>query len=142
MDGKNSITGAGIVFAQEDWKGDFETVCSKTQDAMTFSVDELKDLIVKCNKLKPLIEKLDESQRKVYLRRLQLCKDLFVLCSNQKKRNDHAPYKMLTLLTAACQDGISCNHPMEMPRGGDRQRRTRPEACCSSLNFPLFSSLY
>jgi len=84
--GKNSLTGAGIVFAQEDWKGDFETVCSKTQDAMTFSVDELKDLIVKCNKLKPLIEKLDESQRKVYLRRLQLCKDLFVFVLESKEK--------------------------------------------------------
>jgi len=83
---KNSLTGAGIVFAQEDWKGDFETVCSKTQDAMTFSVDELKDLIVKCNKLKPLIEKLDESQRKVYLRRLQLCKDLFVFVLESKEK--------------------------------------------------------
>jgi hypothetical protein len=84
--GKNSLTGAGIVFAQEDWKGDFETVCSKTQDAMTFSVDELKDLIVKCNKLKPLIEKLDESQKKVYLRRLQLCKDLFVFVLESKEK--------------------------------------------------------
>jgi hypothetical protein len=83
---KNSLTGGGIVFAQEDWKGEFETVCSKTQDAMTFSVDELKDLIAKCDKLKPFIEKLDESPRKVYLRRLQLCKDLFVFVLGSKEK--------------------------------------------------------
>ncbi len=86
MDGKKPLTGAGIVFAQEDWKGEFETVCSKTQDAMTFSVDELKDLIARCKKLKPLIEKLDESPKKVYLRRLQLCKDLFVFALESKEK--------------------------------------------------------
>ena len=84
--GKNSLAGAGIVFAQEDWKGEFETICSKTQDAMTFSVDELKELISRCDKLKPAIEKLDESSRKVYLRRLKLCKDLFVFVLGSKEK--------------------------------------------------------
>jgi hypothetical protein len=83
--GKNSLIGVGIVLAQEDWKGEFETICSKTQDAMTFSVDELKDLISRCDKLKPAIEKLDESSRKVYLRRLKLCKDLFVFVLGSKE---------------------------------------------------------
>jgi hypothetical protein len=84
--GKNSIAGVGIVLAQEDWKSEFETICSKTQDAMTFNVDELKDLISRCDKLKPDIEKLDESSRKVYLRRLQLCKDLFVFVLGSKEK--------------------------------------------------------
>ena len=84
--GKNSFTGIGVVFAQEEWKGEFETICSKTQDAMTFSVDELKDLISRCDKLKPAIEKLDESSRKVYLRRLKLCKDLFVFVLGSKEK--------------------------------------------------------
>jgi hypothetical protein len=81
-----SILSSGIVFAQEDWKGEFETVCSKTQDAMTFSVDELKDLIARCDKLKPLIEKLEESPKKVYRRRLHLCKDLFVFVLESKEK--------------------------------------------------------
>ena len=84
--GKNSLTGVGIVFAQEEWKGEFETICSKTQDAMTFSVDELKDLISRCDKLKPAIEKLDASSKKVYLRRLKLCKDLFVFVLGTKEK--------------------------------------------------------
>jgi len=83
---ENLVMAAGPVFAQEDWKGEFEDVCSKTQDAMTFSADELKNLIVRCDKLKPLIDKLDESPRKVYLRRLQLCKDLFVFVLGSKER--------------------------------------------------------
>jgi len=84
--GKTSLMGVGVVFAQEDWKTEFETICSKTQDAMTFSVDELKDLISRCDKLKPAIEKLDESSRKVYLRRLKLCKDLFVFVLGSKEK--------------------------------------------------------
>jgi hypothetical protein len=54
---------------------------------MAFGVEELKDLIARCDTLKPLIEKLDESQRKVYLKRLSLCRDLlvFVLESKEKR---------------------------------------------------------
>jgi len=82
---ENLVMAAGPVFAQEDWKSEFEDVCSKTQDAMTYSTDELKNLIARCDKLKPLIDKLDESPRKVYLRRLQLCKDLFVFVLGSKE---------------------------------------------------------
>ncbi|MBI5097794.1 MAG: hypothetical protein HZB30_00960 [Nitrospirae bacterium] len=83
---ENLLMAADPVPAQEDWKSEFEAVCSKTQDAMTFSTDELKNLIARCDKLKPLIDKLDESPRKVYLRRLQLCKDLFVFVLESKER--------------------------------------------------------
>lgn len=74
--------------AQEDWRKEFDEVCSKTQDAMVFTDDELKDLVSRCDKLKPQIEKFDESQRKVYLKRLQMCRDLyiFVLESREKKQ--------------------------------------------------------
>ena len=82
---QNFFFAADYVLAQEDWKSEFEDVCSKTQDAMTFSADELKNLIARCDKLKPLIDKLDESPRKVYLRRLQLCKDLFVFVLGSKE---------------------------------------------------------
>ncbi|MBI5741475.1 MAG: hypothetical protein HZA16_12275 [Nitrospirae bacterium] len=83
--GINSLTGGSVVFAQEAWKGEFEAICSKTQDAMTFSPEELKDLITRCDNLKPAIEKLDETQRKVYLKRLQLCRELFVFVLGSKE---------------------------------------------------------
>jgi hypothetical protein len=67
---------------------EFEDVCSKTQDAMVIPSGELKNLVDRCDKLKPRIEQLDESQRKVYLKRLQLCRDLyfFVLETREKKQ--------------------------------------------------------
>ncbi len=64
--------------AQDEWRKEFDEICGKTQDAMTLPAEELKSLSERCDRLKPQIEKLDESQKKVYLKRLQMCKDLFV----------------------------------------------------------------
>jgi hypothetical protein len=61
----------------QDWKKEFEEVCAKTQDAMALPLKELSTLVDRCDKLKPAIEKLDESQRKVYARRLKVCRDLY-----------------------------------------------------------------
>ncbi len=61
----------------QDWKKEFEEVCAKTQDAMALPLKELESLVARCDKLKPTIEKLDESQRKVYARRLKVCRDLY-----------------------------------------------------------------
>ncbi len=72
-------------WAQEDWRKEFDDVCSKTQDAMVFSADELRDLVGRCDRLKPRIEKLDESQRKVYLKRLQMCRDLYLFVLESRK---------------------------------------------------------
>lgn len=81
------LSPAGVAYAQDDWKTEFEAICSKTQDSAALSTDELTNLIDRCNKLRPRIEKLDETQRKVYLKRLQMCRDLFafVLESKEKK---------------------------------------------------------
>ncbi len=80
-----SCFGVGTVYAQEDWKKEFEEICSRTNDAMSFSKEDLKVLIERCDKLKTAMERLDESSRKVYLRRLQACRDLlkFVLDSKE-----------------------------------------------------------
>ena len=78
---------AAAASAQDDWKKEFEDICSKTQDSMSFTADELKSLVGRCDALRPRIEKLDETQKKVYLKRLQMCRDLlaFVLESKTGK---------------------------------------------------------
>jgi len=60
------------------WKAEFDDICSKTADPMALSKAEVQGLIDRCEKLKPVIEKLDETTAKVYLKRLKQCKDLFV----------------------------------------------------------------
>jgi len=71
--------------AKEAWQKEFDAVRSKTQDAMTFSEDELTELIRRCDALLPQIEKLDESRRKVYLGRLAKCRGLYAYVLEAKK---------------------------------------------------------
>jgi len=80
-------------YAQDNWKAEFEDVCSRTQDAMTFSAEELKNLVARCDAVKLQIEKLpDESQRKVTLKRLQMCRDLyFFMLQDKENRQQGAP---------------------------------------------------
>lgn len=66
-----------VASAAEEWKKEFEEVCAKTQDAMALPTEELKSLVVRCDALKPAVEGLDESMRKVYTRRLKACRDLY-----------------------------------------------------------------
>jgi len=71
--------------AQDTWRKEFNDVCSKTQDAMTFSQEELTDLIRRCDALLPQIEKLDESQKKVYMGRLRMCRGLYAYVLDAKR---------------------------------------------------------
>jgi hypothetical protein len=78
----SNLTGnLGIAYAQQDWEEEFAAVCSKTQNAMTLSVAELKDLIGRCDKLEERLNELDGmkggTERKVYTKRLKMCKDLY-----------------------------------------------------------------
>jgi len=74
-------------WAEENWKQEFEEVCGKTDDAMSMTMDELKALMARCDKLKPLIEAQEETTRKVYLKRLQMCRDLLAYVFETKNKN-------------------------------------------------------
>ncbi len=63
--------------AEDDWFGEFESICSRTQDAMSLTSDEIRALVSRCDRLKPRIEGLDPSRRKVYVKRLQQCRDVY-----------------------------------------------------------------
>jgi uncharacterized coiled-coil protein SlyX len=75
---------AGVALAQEGWLQEFNDICAKTQETTTLSSDDLKNLIARCDTLKPLMEKLPETQRKVYLKRLQNCRDFYVFALESK----------------------------------------------------------
>ena len=53
---------------------------------MTFSQEELTDLIRRCDSLQPQIEKLDESRKKVYLERLRKCRGLYAYVLDAKRK--------------------------------------------------------
>jgi len=71
---------------QSDWQAEFDDICSKTQDAMAMGVDELKAVLDRCDKLKVKIEALEGTQRKVYLRRLEMCRGVFAFALESKEK--------------------------------------------------------
>jgi hypothetical protein len=68
----------------EAWQQEFDEVCGKTQDAMSLTAEELKSLVVRCDALEPKIEKLDETRRKVFQRRLKQCRGLYAYVLESK----------------------------------------------------------
>jgi hypothetical protein len=90
-----TMLGAGLicypafnaVHAQDNWRSEFDDICSRTNDAMALTKAEAATLVERCDKLKPRIEQLDESAKKVFMKRLQGCRDLFayILESAQSK---------------------------------------------------------
>ena len=71
--------------AEEQWEQEFNNVCSGTTDSMSLSREELQLLIARCEKLKPIIEGLEETRRKVYRKRLEMCRNLLVFVLESKK---------------------------------------------------------
>ena len=81
-----SVASAQAEAPQESWRAEFDNICAKTEDAMTFPEEELADLIRRCDALQPQIQKLDESRRKVYLERLRKCRGLYAYVLEAKKK--------------------------------------------------------
>ncbi len=69
----------------EEWKKEFDELSSMTQDAMMLTPDGLLALIARCEALKPAIEKLEENSRKVYLKRLEMTRKMFLFVLEYKK---------------------------------------------------------
>ena|SRR5271166_2444213 len=74
--------------AKEAWQKEFDEICSKTQDAMTFSPEELTALIQRCDALHPQIENLDDTRKKVFLGRLRMCRGLYAYVLDSKRNEN------------------------------------------------------
>ena len=73
-----------MAYGEEPWRTDFDATCAQSNDAMALSVPELKKLIEQCDRLQKIIETQEETIRKVYRKRLQLCKNLYVFVLETK----------------------------------------------------------
>lgn len=71
-------------YGEDAWKTDFDAACGQSNDAMALSVNELKQLIEKCDQLQKVIDRQEETVRKVYLKRLQLCRNLYAFVLESK----------------------------------------------------------
>jgi hypothetical protein len=74
-----------VAWCEEGWRNDFDDICSKTDQAMTFSLPELNLLLERSSALQKVIETQEESVRKVYLKRLQMCQNLYAYMVEFKK---------------------------------------------------------
>ncbi len=74
-------------YGEEDWKAEYDAICAKTSDPGKLTEAEVRSLIDRCDRLRPRIEKLDESTAKVFLKRLKMCRDLFAFMLEATKKN-------------------------------------------------------
>ncbi len=80
------VAGAAEATAVDSWKAEFDAVCGQTDNATAMSVAELKKALERCDALKPQIESLEATPRKVYLKRLQMCRNLFTYVLESKEK--------------------------------------------------------
>jgi hypothetical protein len=71
-------------YGEDAWRTDFDAACAQSNDALALSKAELKKLIAQCDRLQKIIEAQDETVRKVFLKRLQLCRNLYVFVLDSK----------------------------------------------------------
>jgi len=73
------------------WKAEFDAVCGQTDNAASMSAAELINAIARCDALKPQLEALEATPRKVYLKRLQMCRNLFTYLLEGKEKEKTPP---------------------------------------------------
>lgn len=71
----------------EEWKEDFERLCSQTQTAGDMSYDELKVLLEECDTVLETIQALNNPRNKVYIFRLKKCRSFYQYTMDLKDRN-------------------------------------------------------
>lgn len=77
-------------YGADDWRAEFDEVCSKTDIAMSLSKSEIQALTSSCDKLEKVINGLDETERKVFQKRLQMCKNLYLFVLEAKSNEPSA----------------------------------------------------
>lgn len=58
------------------WRREFDALCGQVERSMNMTSEELRSYLQRCTLLKGEIEKLEPTQRKVYLKRLEMCQKL------------------------------------------------------------------
>jgi hypothetical protein len=67
-------------------KRQVDEACAKTQDAMSLTSDELRQLVTRCERLAPVVNKLPDPHRKVLALRLKRCRDLYQFVLDTRER--------------------------------------------------------
>ena len=76
-----------VAYGEDSWRTDFDATCAQSNDAMALSMPELKKLIEQCDRVQKKIEAQEETVRKVYLKRLQMCRNLYLFVLEAKMQD-------------------------------------------------------
>ena len=76
---------------EKDWKEEYGAVCAETQGAVALSVEKLQEYIERCDKLQDRLDELNggngSTEKKVYARRLKMCRDVYQYTLEYKNRD-------------------------------------------------------
>lgn len=72
--------------AAVSWEAAFEAICAKTPEVMAMSREELQAMVAECDRLRPQIEALPETPRKVYRKRLEMTRNLLLFTLEAKEK--------------------------------------------------------
>ncbi|HZV80752.1 MAG TPA: hypothetical protein VFF53_01140 [Geobacteraceae bacterium] len=82
-------TGHSVARAGESgWRTEFDELCGQSENSMNMTAAELRNALEKCDALKAEIEKLEATPRKIYLKRLQMCRNLFSYMLENKLKEE------------------------------------------------------
>lgn len=71
----------------EDWRTEFDEICSKVQEGNSLDEEELRALIRRADGLMERIRNLDVEPKNVYLFRLKKCRSFFQYIIEPKERD-------------------------------------------------------
>jgi hypothetical protein len=88
---------SSAVFAAEAWRDEFDRICGQTVEATSLSAERLRALVHDSDVLLKRLDLVSDPAKKVYVLRLQKCRDLFVyLLELKAARGAAAPHAAVT----------------------------------------------
>ena len=73
---------------EKSWRTEFDALCGQSENFMNMTAAELKVALEKCDALKADMEKLEATPRKIYLKRLQQCRNLLAYMLESKLKDE------------------------------------------------------
>jgi len=70
---------------EKSWMDEYNIICGDTQEAVQLPGEEIKTLIDKCDKLLNKIKAADNPRKKIFIFRIEKCRNFYQFIANSKK---------------------------------------------------------
>jgi hypothetical protein len=68
--------GTDVRSEEKGWRTEFDAICGQTENTVDMTVADLRAALARCDRLRESIDRLEPTPRKVYQKRLQMCRNL------------------------------------------------------------------